>query len=122
MRTRDLKAAARKAGRRAGESAASWATDFGRMNVRDSQDTARRIIKGFADGDPEVLDSFRFPNLSGEYADDLTPQSLMEDLGLDQDDPRAEWLEDTLCSLWEDAACMSFEASIIRACNAELSV
>lgn len=122
MRTRDLKAAARKAGRRAGESAASWATDFGRMNARDSKEAARRIIKGFEDGDPAILDGFRFPNLSGEYADDPTPRSLMDDLGLSEDDPRYEWLESDLCDAWEESSALAFEVEVIRSCKSELAV
>ena len=109
MRTRDLKSAARRMGRDAGISAASW--------VEIDETNAATILMGFEDGDPVVYDAFRFPNLSGEYADDPTPQSLAEDLDLAEDDPRADWLIDEVCTAWETAASEAFEREICKRCR-----
>jgi hypothetical protein len=112
MRTRELKAAARAAGKRAGTAAGSWAID-GNTSV----ETCRRILVAFDEGDPAFLDSFRYPDLSGEFSGDPTLRSLMEDLGLEEGDPRYEWLESDLCDAWTDAATLAFEREVIRACR-----
>lgn len=121
MRTREMLARARRYGKDAGAAAADWATDFGRMTQTASRQTAERILRALADNDSAVLDSFRIPNLSGEYADDPTPATLAEDCGLDPDDSRAEWLTDELSSAWEEAAGKAFWRELERACRAELS-
>lgn len=110
MRTRDILRQARKDGRQAGLAAASWVFDG-----NTSKRTFERIANGIADGDPEVLDSLRGPNLSGEYADDPTPRSLAADYDLAEDDPRAEWLIDDLATAWEDAASLAFWHEVERA-------
>jgi len=116
MRTRELKAAARAAGKAAGTNAGSWAID-GNTSV----DTCRRILVAFNEGDPAVLDHLRYPDLSGEFSGDPTPRSLVEDLGLDEDDPRYEWLESDLCDIWQDAASMAFQREVIRTCKYQTS-
>ncbi len=103
MRTRDILRAARKDGRDAGKAAASWCFDG-----NTTRETYLAFLKGAEDGDPAVLDRFNLPNLSGEYADDPTPQSLAEDYGISEDDKRAEWLIDDLCTEWENAAHTAF--------------
>ena len=113
MRTRDLKAAARAAGKAAGISAASW--------VEVSETNASAILAGLNDCDPAVYDSLAFPNLSGEYADAPTPRSLMEDIGLGEDDTRYEWLESDLCDAWENASSQAFEREVSRRCRYHLS-
>lgn len=116
MRTRELLREARKLGREAGESAASWAYDG---NTGD--EWYARTLAGLDEGDPEVLDSFNVPNLSGEWADSPTPTSLMAELGFDESDPRAEWLTDELCTAWEDAAGQAFWWEIERVCRAHVA-
>ena len=117
MRTRDILRAARRDGKAAGIGAAGWALDFGRMTSAQERETAERVIRGIEEGDPAVLDSFRVPNLSGEFADDPTPRSLAEDYGLSEDDPRAEWLPDEICTAWEDAASESFWRKLAEDCR-----
>ena len=112
MRTRDLKSAARHMGRDAGISAASWA--------EIDETNAAAILKGFEDGDPVVYDAFRFPNLSGEMADDPTPQTLADDLGIAEDDRRADWLIDEICGAWEEASSLAFEREVCRRCRVYL--
>jgi hypothetical protein len=61
-----------------GTSAAGWVFDG---NTPD--ETYRRVLQGITDGDPEVLDAYRVPDLSGEYASDCTETGLADELGLD---------------------------------------
>jgi len=64
-----------------GKAAASWAFDG-----NTDRATYERARKGIDDGDPEVMDSFRVPDLGGEYADDFTDRSLADELGIDLPD------------------------------------
>ncbi len=43
------------------------------------------MLAGIDDGDPAVLDTFPASPLSGEWADDPTPASVLEDLDIDED-------------------------------------
>lgn len=120
MRTRDIIREAKRDGRDAGKNAASWAWEPGRMMQRQERESAERILRGIEDGDPAILDAYRLPNLSGEYAGDPTPSSLMEDYGVADDDPRREWLEDAVRTAWEDAASSAFWSSLARSCHESL--
>lgn len=111
MRTRDVMRAARKAGREAGQAAASWAHDG---NTQRSW--YERTLKGIQDGDPAVLDQFNLPNLSGEYADDPTPQRLAEDIGIEPDDERL----DDACAEWENESATAFWEALERECRQAL--
>lgn len=113
MRTRELLSAARRMGREDGVQAASWTWDG-----NTSREAAERIVKLFENGDPELYYLFRAPNLSGEYADEPTPQSLARDLGLDDDDKRAEWLVDDLATAYEDGVSSSFWPAVEKAYRA----
>ncbi len=112
MRYREIIREAKAAGRHAGEAAASWATDG-----NTTPETARRIIDGYNDGDPEICDAFRVPDLSGEYAGDPTPQSLAEDLALDTDRDPDGTILDEACNAWVDAASDAFWSVLIRDCR-----
>lgn len=117
MRRRDILSAARRDGKAAGESAASWAFDG-----NTSRETYARIIRGFEDGDPEILDSLPWPNLSGEWAGDPTPRSLAEDYGITEErDPSGDLTADA-CDAWEDAASSAFKRALTAACRAFLCV
>ena len=105
MRTRTLMAAARKDGKAAGLAAASWCFDG-----NTSDETYQWFLAGWEAGDPEVLDQFNVPNLSGEWADAPTPHSLAEDYGMDDDDERL----DSVCTQWENAAADAFWAELER--------
>lgn len=73
---------ARDMGTEAGRAAGSWAIDG-----NTTAETARAILDGIADGDPEVLDRFGPPSpLSGEWAGDPTPRDVFDAVGLDPDD------------------------------------
>ena len=98
-------------GKSAGKAMASWVFDG-----NTDQDTYARTLKSIQDGDPEFLDQLNTPNLSGKWADDPTPQTLADDLGIEIDDERL----DDLCELWEGAAHQAFWGEIERTCRYHL--
>lgn len=66
-------------GQQAGRNAASWAADG-----NTTQEHARKVLRMLADGNPEAWDFLpNHPDLSGEWADDLTPNALAYSLGVD---------------------------------------
>jgi hypothetical protein len=65
---------AERIGREHGASAASW--------VEIDSSNAAEILTGIEDGDPAVLDMFREPNLSGEYAGEYVSADLASDLDI----------------------------------------
>jgi len=103
-------AAARVAGIEAARNAASWTTD-GTTDVLD----ASRLLAMLDDGDPAAYDYLpRYPDLSGEWADDPTPLSLAREITGD-DDPAPDVI-DALAEAWEEAVAETFT----DACEAEL--
>lgn len=109
-------------GREAGANAASWAIDG---NTTD--DDLRRILTGYDDGDPEVMDSFNLPDLSGQWADGLTPAALVTEIlgtpsGADLDENDLIEIEGDLCCQWEDGVADGFWSELIRACRARLGL
>lgn len=73
--------AARKLGAEAGKAAASWYFDG-----NSSDDAYLVTLQGIEDGDPAIYHDFPSSPLSGEYADDPTPSSLLDDLGIAYED------------------------------------
>jgi hypothetical protein len=67
-----------------GENAAQWVAQDswgGRVaSSRQSEENARAFLKGIEEGDPMIMDSYTSPNLSGEWADSMTPRSLIEEV------------------------------------------
>ena len=105
MRTREILSAAKRDGARAGRNAASWCIDG---NTTD--ETLRRLVQGLEDGDPMILDAYRTPNLSGEFADDPTPRTLQADY--DVSDKRWDDIGDGVCNAWQDAADEAFRHAL----------
>jgi hypothetical protein len=67
-----------------GINAADWYCQeiMGGRAPGDAAVTARKILAGIDDGDPAVLDSLPFADLSGEQADALTVAGLLADVDL----------------------------------------
>lgn len=74
-------AKARDYGRECGNNSGSW-VPIDRM----THEQLRKIISGFEDIDPEVMDMEPAP-LSGEYADGLTEQDVLKHVGINDGDP-----------------------------------
>ena len=90
MDTEFITREAAKLGHDAGIAGASWV-----FNGNTSDETYRRVLQGITDGDPEIMDAYREPSLSGEFADDYSESDLAADLGLDDDtDEYAETLSE----------------------------
>lgn len=111
----DYLAEAKRLGVEAAISAASWVAD-GNSDVEER----RQVLRMLEDGDPAVDTCLPDrPTLSGEWADDPTPASLAEDVGLcyyaDAGDADPD-LIDAICDAWEDGVAETFET----ACAEEL--
>ncbi len=117
MRTREIMRRARRDGRTAGENAASWVFDG-----NTARETYERVLRGIENGDPEILDAFRTPSLSGEYADDPTPRTLAEAYDIDERCDPDGTLLDEACTEWEGAASQAFWFTLERECRRQLRV
>jgi hypothetical protein len=102
----DLYYAARAAGAEHGRAAASWY-----FNGNTSVETFSRVLRGIDEGDPAVLDTFPASPLSGEWADDPTPASVLESLELEPDDPRADEAIDNYEDAFYEAVHHAIEAA-----------
>lgn len=103
-----LVAAAAELGTEHGHAAGTWVLDG-----NSSVETARRILTGLDDGDPEVLDTQPAP-LSGEWADGPTPASLADELGYDYDTLADAELMDDVCTAYEDAYSAAYWTEVGR--------
>lgn len=100
-----LKERAHELGEDHGRGAASWFFDG---NTTD--ETYARVLAGIEEGEPMILDTFPSAPLSGEWADDPTPATLLRDLGLEPGDDRV----DELCDAYEDGFYSAVSAEIER--------
>lgn len=68
-----------------------------------SVEQARSVLD---DIDPAVLDDINEPNLSGEFADELTPDLLADEVGLTRDElticPEGDELVEAIATAWEE--------------------
>ncbi len=96
---------AAKLGHEAGIAAASWVFDGS-----TSRDTYLCVLQGIEAGDPGVMDAYREPSLSGEYADDYSESDLARDLGIE---PYSE-LCGECADAWAEAASATFWSEVER--------
>ena len=100
-----LETKARELGTEDGHAAGTW--------IFDGNTTPATYVqwrKWLDDGDPEMWSHYRAP-LSGEYADDMNPQRLMEALDAPSMGDEAEY---RLCSAYEQAHADAWSAEIER--------
>ena len=105
---RTWKAGAIRKGLDDGDGAAGWwiQENGGGRDTRPAKDLAamaERVLQGLDDGDPEILDGIPAPDLSGQWADGLTPRGLLDWIGADPDSTRAAEAESDLCDAYEAA-------------------
>jgi hypothetical protein len=91
----DPSVAARTLGREHGLAAGSWVIDG-----NTSDETVASILQGIEDGDPVVLDTLPSAPLSGEWAGDPTPATILAEL--EAEDLEAE-VQAELLTEYEDA-------------------
>lgn len=122
----DIRQAEEKAasfGKQAGESAALWIIQdtWGGRVTRGEQEAAAAFLAAFDDGDFASLPVP--PNLSGEFADDVNPASLMEScFGEDwQDDADLCDVQDDICSAWEIACEDAFWTTLYHSAESVLA-
>jgi len=99
----DAKSKATRLGREQGSNAAEWAMAPDRM----TKGQMLRTLRGIEAGDPQIMDNFREPSLSGEWVDNMTPSKLMAEIGLEGDNGQAVDT-DEICEVWEEAARDAF--------------
>jgi hypothetical protein len=95
----------------AGRNAAEWVAQdaFGGRHTGDSEAAAREFLRMAEDGDPVLYDRYQAPNLSGEWADSMTPGRLMDHCFATEDGfAECADSEDEICLAYEDAASNGF--------------
>lgn len=93
------------------------------VNAADNEELPRRDVDllalalyEFGEDHPGERHNYCAPNLSGEWADDMTPARLMAVLGLDAIADADEC--DDMCSAWEASAEHAYWARLsVRACE-----
>ena len=99
---------AREAGRLYGVAAAS-----GLFDGNTDHNTYVAVLAGIEDGDPRVMDLLPSSPLSGEWADSPTPESVLADLGVTDEDDHG--VDDYLCA-YEDGFYEGSQDEIVRIC------
>jgi hypothetical protein len=85
-----------KAGYEHGKSAGSWVIDG-----NTSEDAAKKVLRGFADGDPAIMDMCRCP-LSGEWAgESISELSSRFGIDLDDDDNASQFEDGFYQGYWD---------------------
>lgn len=118
--------AIRDQGRADGANAAEWwAQDAigGRAATGDTERTARRIIAGMDDCDPEIYDGLPHADLSGEMADGETARGLYEthaEDGMPEWDDLPEWCAGEIANHYEEKYNEAAESGVADACRAVL--
>lgn len=111
-------------GVRAGKGAAGWVemeSWGGRVSRKaDADAAARNFLRMLEDGDPSL--NLAPPDLSGQWADGLTPSALLEDLAweMDLEATDLEEMSDEICQSWEDGAAEGFFAELERTARLQL--
>lgn len=107
-----LRARAQTMGAEHGRARASWYFDG-----NTSEDTYRRVLQGIEEGDPAVYDTFPSGALSGEWADDPTPASVLAELAgtVDYNSVLTYEEQDEILRHYEDA----FDVAVSETIEAE---
>ena len=103
-------AEAEKLGKAHGINAAEWAIQDswgGRVSSPQDYQAAKAFLDGAEAGDPAIMDRFNPPNLSGEWADSMTPAKLIEEV-TDGEIMLTEEEADAVCQAYETEAANGF--------------
>jgi hypothetical protein len=80
---------------------------WGGRHTGDSKAAAREFLRQLEDGDPVLWDAYEAPNLSGQYAGDMTPRELIAEV-YDGDEMLAEEDGDEICAAYQEEAASGF--------------
>lgn len=118
---------ARNLGKEAGANCAEWVAQdtFGGRCTRDHKAKARAVLESIESCDYSHMD-VRLPNLSGEYADEMTPAKLLEDVLWYTDADRGEHTDeveealDDICNEWEQGVGEGYEWQLAQLAKSAL--
>jgi hypothetical protein len=107
---------ARNLGIRDGANTAHWVAQdtFGGRCTRDHKQKARAVLESIESCDHMHMD-VTLPNLSGEYADGMTPTQLLEtvkqyqDVGRGMHEAEVDEALDDICQAYEDGVVEGYE-------------
>lgn len=108
----DVLERAEQEGHEHGVAAGSWVVDG-----NTSEESARRLLQGIEDGDPEVMDELPSAPLSGEYADGLLPRDVLGWYDLDEEHDAA----DDVLRAFEDGYSRGVVDEVVRSARAILA-
>lgn len=113
-----LNARAYKLGHEHGQAAARWYWDRTDPNIEDYM----KVLKGIEDGDPAITDSLPHADLSGQWADGMTPQKLYEEVEVPEAFLSIEQIAgigllDDLCDAYESGFNIAAEAEVRQQCT-----
>lgn len=116
MRYRETMRAARVEGARAGKSAASW--------WDDPRNDYAAVLDGLEAGDPAILDTLPWLDLSGQMADGPTDRDILDRCVVGADATDADWEDgtvDEVIDAFRDAHDDALRAEVERICRYHLS-
>ena len=85
-------------------------------NVRWGEDEIRRLYNGIQAGDPQIMDELPSAPLSGEWAGDRTPQTLLIDLGVEDEEELTPEEIVEVCDSYENAWNLESQQAIEETC------
>lgn len=98
--------AARKLGAEHGHAKGTWVLDG-----NSSAETAQKILAMIEDGDPALWDMYAAP-LSGEWADEATPNDVLAEIEYEGPDSPESW--DSIIDAYEQAHSSAWETEVER--------
>ncbi len=109
-RYRDVLKHADRLGRMHGGNATMYYWDSTNPELEDF----RKVLNGINDGDPEILDTLPSSPLSGEFAGDMTPQLLYEEV--DATKRQIEDASNEICDAYENGFNTGVQDAITESC------
>ena len=116
MRYRETMRAAKIEGTKAGKSAASW--------WDDPRHDYAVVLAGLDAGDPAVIDTLPWLDLSGQWADGATYRGILDRCVVGADATDADWVDgtvDQVVDAFRDAHDDALRAEVERICRCHVS-
>jgi hypothetical protein len=123
-----LLAAVKASAHDAGVNAANWWEQDnvgGYVNASTGIARATAVLKGIDDGDPEILDSLPSADLSGQWADSDTADSVYADVATDDAadwSDLEDWQRDEVADTWELAYNESVMTAVYAYCHGAIPI